>query len=94
MNNSLELVESLSGIPKIGLAIVPLNARQSGEEQAYILNDSEADALIVGENLFPVIEPVLPTIPGLQQIIRVGGGKGGLDYHDLVDQQPGTLPRD
>ena len=92
MNNCLELVESLSGIPKIGLAIVPLNARQSGPEQAYILNDSEADALIVGENLFPVIEPVLPAIPRLHQIIVAGGGKGGLDYHDLVDQQSGTLP--
>jgi long-chain acyl-CoA synthetase len=91
-NNSLELVESLSGIPKVGLAVVPLNARQSGQEQAYILNDSEADALIVGANLFPVIDPVLSTVPRLKQIIVVGGAKGGLDYHNLVDQQPETLP--
>jgi long-chain acyl-CoA synthetase len=92
MNNSLELVESLTGIPKTGLAIVPLNARQSGQEQAYILNDAEADALIVGANLFPVIDPVLSTIPRLRQVVLVGGEKGGLEYHDLVDRQPETLP--
>ena len=46
MNNCLELVESLSAMPKVGLATVPLNARQSGPEHAYILNDAEADALL------------------------------------------------
>jgi long-chain acyl-CoA synthetase len=92
MNNGLELVECLTGIPKIGLALVPLNARQSGQEHAYILNDSETDALIVGANLLPVIDPVLSVIPRLKQIILVGGGKGGLDYHDLMDQQSETLP--
>jgi long-chain acyl-CoA synthetase len=92
MNNGLELVESLTGIPKAGLAIVPLNARQSGQEQAYILNDADADALIVGANLFPVIDPVLSTVPRLRQIVLVGGEKGGLEYHDLVDRQPETLP--
>ncbi|MBI4765904.1 MAG: long-chain fatty acid--CoA ligase [Deltaproteobacteria bacterium] len=92
MNNCLELVESLSAIPKVGLATVPLNARQSGPEQAYILNDAEADALIVAENLFPVIEPVLPAVPRLQHIIMVGVGRGGLNYKDLVDQQSEILP--
>jgi long-chain acyl-CoA synthetase len=92
MNNCLELVESLTGIPKIGLAIVPLNARQSGQEQAYILNDAEADALIVGANLFPVIDPILPSVPRLKQILVVGGRKGGLNYKDLVENQPETLP--
>jgi long-chain acyl-CoA synthetase len=92
MNNCLELVESLTGIPKAGLAIVPLNARQSGQEHAYILNDAEADALIVGANLFPVIDPVLSTVPRLRQVVLVGGEKGGLEYHDLVNRQPGTLP--
>lgn len=93
MNNGLELVESLSGIPKIGLALVPLNARQSGQEQAYILNDSEADALIVGDNLWPVIEPVLSEIPLLQQIIVVGGVRNNTwNYEDLVERQPGKLP--
>ena len=74
MNNCLELVESLTGIPKIGLAIVPLNARQSGQEQAYILNDSEADALIVGANLFPVIDPVVTQRPS-SPTDRLGGGR-------------------
>jgi long-chain acyl-CoA synthetase len=92
MNNCLELVESLSGIPKIGLAIVPLNARQSGQEQAYILNDSETDAIIVGANLFPVIDPILPSVPRLKQIIMVGAEDGGLNYKDLVDNQSETLP--
>ncbi len=92
MNNCLELVESLSGIPKVGLAIVPLNARQSGPEQAYILNDSEADALIVGANLWPVIESVLPEIPRLKQIIVVGGVRpDAYNYKDLVEKQSGNI---
>lgn len=94
MNNCVELVESLSGIPKSGLALVPLNARQSGQEQAYILNDSEAEALIVGENLFPVIDPILTAVPRLKHIVIVGGDRrGGLNYQDLVGKQPETEPK-
>ncbi|MEW6184603.1 MAG: long-chain fatty acid--CoA ligase [Thermodesulfobacteriota bacterium] len=92
LQNSLELAESLTGISKAGLAIVPLNARQSGPEHAYILHDAEADALIVGESFFEVVEPFLSDIPRLKHLIRVGGGKNGLDYHELVDPQSETLP--
>ncbi len=93
LNNCVELVESLYGIPMIGLAVVPLNARQSAQEHAYILNDSEADALIVGANLWPVIDPILPDLPHLKQVIIVSGNRdNALNYKNLVEKQPETLP--
>ncbi|OGP52138.1 MAG: hypothetical protein A2Y79_12645 [Deltaproteobacteria bacterium RBG_13_43_22] len=93
LNNCVELVESLFGIPMAGLAIVPLNARQNSQEHAYILNDSDTDALIVGADLFPIIDPILPSVPRLKQLIIVGNTRNrGIKYEDLVVNQPETPP--
>jgi long-chain acyl-CoA synthetase len=93
LNNSLESVETLFGIPRAGLAVVPLNARHSPAENAYILKDSEADAVIVGRDLWERLSPVLAEIPRLNHVIVAGGGiEGGRDYAELCDGRPETPP--
>ncbi|UCG07239.1 MAG: AMP-binding protein [Desulfobacterales bacterium] len=93
LNNSLESAICLLSIPRAGLTYIALNARHSPREHADILNDSEADALIVGNEFIDQIEPILPSVSRLRHVILVGGGRADcLNYEELVADQPETLP--
>ncbi len=93
LNNSLESAICLLSIPRAGLTYIALNARHSPREHADILNDSEADALIVGNEFIDQIEPILPSVSRLKHVILVDGGRADcLNYEELVADQPETLP--
>jgi acyl-CoA synthetase (AMP-forming)/AMP-acid ligase II len=93
LNNSVESAICLLSIPRAGLTYIALNSRHSAREHADILNDAEADAVIVGEEFIDRIEPILPAVSRLKYIILVGGRqKGCLNYDELVADQPQTLP--
>ena len=77
MNNSLESATSLFAIPRAGMTYVSLNARHSAREHAEVLNDSEADALIVDESFTDLIKPVLPSLLTLKHVIVVGSATAG-----------------
>jgi len=93
LNNGIESAVSILGIPRAGLTYVTLNIRNSPREQAEILNDSETDALILGEEFIDSMEPVLGSVPTLKHVIVVGPSlPGRLSYEKLVKGQPSTLP--
>lgn len=93
MNNSLESATSLFAIPRAGLAYVSLNNRHSAKEHVDVLNDSETDAVIVGEEFIDLLEPVLSSIPSLKHFIVTGRPRPGrLTYDELVADQPETVP--
>jgi len=93
LNNSLESAICLLSIPRAGLTYIALNSRHSAREHADILNDAEADAVIVGEEFIDRIEPILPAVSRLKHVILVGGRHGDwLNYEDLVADQAGSLP--
>ncbi len=93
LNNSLESAICLLSVPRAGLTYIALNARHSPGEHADILTDSEADALIVGNEFIDQIEPILPSASRLKHVILVGGGRADcLNYEELVADQPETLP--
>ena len=93
LNNGIESAVSILGIPRAGLTYVALNIRNSPREQAEILNDSETDALILGEEFAEAMEPVLASIPSLKHVIVVGPSlPGRLSYEKLMKGQPITLP--
>jgi len=90
MNNSLESATSLFAIPRAGMTYVSLNARHSAREHAEVLNDSEADALIVDESFTVLIKPVLPSVLTLKHVIVVGRPQPGrLTYEELTADQSG-----
>jgi acyl-CoA synthetase (AMP-forming)/AMP-acid ligase II len=83
----------LLSIPRAGLTYIALNSRHSAGEHADILNNAEADAVIVGEEFVDRIEPILPTVSRLKHVILVGGRHTDcLNYEELVADQPETLP--
>jgi long-chain acyl-CoA synthetase len=93
LNNGLESAISLLAIPRSGLTYISLNARHTAKEHMDVLNDSETDAVIVGEAFIDNLEPILPSVPSLKHVIVAGTPQSGrLTYDELVADQPGTIP--
>jgi len=93
LNNSIESATCLFAIPRAGLTYVSLNARHSAREHTEVLNDAEADALIADDAFLDLLEPVLPSVPGLKHVIVVGTPRSGrFTYDDLVADQPDSAP--
>jgi acyl-CoA synthetase (AMP-forming)/AMP-acid ligase II len=58
MENSIEIVEIFLATAKTGLIIVPINFRLVGQEVSYIVNNSDARALIVHDEFAPVVRKI------------------------------------
>ncbi|MBU4317587.1 MAG: long-chain-fatty-acid--CoA ligase [Proteobacteria bacterium] len=94
LNNSNFSAECFRGANSAGLPFVSLNARNAVPEHIYILNDSGAKALIVGEEFLPMMDKILPGAPDLEHVIVVPGKNKGqfLSYEDLLAKAPSTEP--
>jgi acyl-CoA synthetase (AMP-forming)/AMP-acid ligase II len=86
LTNSCQSVESFCGITAAGMVRVPLNMRNSGREHLFILNNSEAKAVIVGEEYTGVIGSILPEATNLVRTICVTGTPPPpmLSYEELM----------
>jgi 4-hydroxybenzoate-CoA ligase len=56
-----------------GVVCIPLNTLLAPEQYLYILDDSRAEAIFVSAPLVKSIEPILPKLPYLKQVIVAGG---------------------
>jgi acyl-CoA synthetase (AMP-forming)/AMP-acid ligase II len=60
--NSLELFEVLFGASKLNAPLVVLNWRLTGRDIAYIMDDSQARALIVGAEFADLVDEIRPLL--------------------------------
>ncbi len=67
--NTLEMLEGFYGIFQIGAVMVALNTRLQPHDYTFILNHSESKILFVDQDLFPLIEPIIPELTTVKQII-------------------------
>ena len=70
LTNRPEFIEIDFALSKTGIVRVPLNARLTGADHHYMLNDSEADLLIFGEG-FTDRQTIRPSLKTVKQFIRV-----------------------
>ena len=83
--NCYQFVEVIYAIAKVGGIIVTLNFRLVGEEAAYILNNSGAKILLVGDRYAGMIESVRMDMPSLKQCICIGKAQPGMmEYEALL----------
>ena len=61
------------GAIKAGVVPVALNTLLTTEQYAYILADSRAKVLVVSAALFPVVQPILATLPFLAHVFVADG---------------------
>jgi acyl-CoA synthetase (AMP-forming)/AMP-acid ligase II len=96
--NCLEWAEIYAATAKAGLVAVPINFRLLGREIRYIVENCDAAALIVQDELAGVIEEIRSDIPiAAQNYIHFGGRPcpaGFRAYEDLLassrDSEPGV----
>ncbi len=86
LHNCHQSVECFFGVQCAGLVMVPLNARNSAQEHAYILQNSEAKAILMGQEFAGDIKPELPGLKHLEIIIMVTGkaDQNSYEYEKLL----------
>ena len=73
--NIPQFVIAYYAVQRIGGVVVPINVLYKTEEIAYVLNDSEAKALIVYELFYPGAAMALPNTPTVKEVIFVGASE-------------------
>jgi acyl-CoA synthetase (AMP-forming)/AMP-acid ligase II len=85
--NCVEWLEIYAAAALAGIVAVPINFRLRGKEVQYIVEDCEASALIVQDELLEVVEPLRADMPVPAQNYITFGGKcpaGFRSYEDII----------
>jgi len=103
LENSIEIIEIYLATGKTGIIIVPINFRLVGKDIDYIVNNSDAKALIVDNEFAPVIDEIKPGLTNIseERYIVVGQERPGYrEYESFIkdssENEPGmqVLPGD
>ena len=98
LHNGNEYLETMLGCFKARVAPFNVNYRYVAEELTYLLNDSQATAIVVHSQVAPILLEVLPSLPRLRVIIQVRDGSanellpGAVWYEDALEQSLATNP--
>jgi acyl-CoA synthetase (AMP-forming)/AMP-acid ligase II len=96
LENSIEIVEVYLATAKTGLVIVPVNFRLTSSEVADIVNNSDAQALIVHGEFTRCVDAIRPELKhmGADRYIVVGQEIDGYgEYEGFIRQAPENEPR-
>lgn len=92
-NNCHQYWECYCAGGKSGIILVPLNYRLVGRELTYILNNSEANTIIVGSGYEGVIRSILGDLKYVKNLISIEGHQPGmLSYDEIIKEEPGDEP--
>lgn len=97
MTNRPEFTISWNAVARIGAVISPMNPSYKEREVAYQLDNSDAVAVVVQNELLPLVEAVRSELPNLRHIITAGGGPlassgSSLSFKQLVQSHAPTPP--
>jgi fatty-acyl-CoA synthase len=93
--NCVEWLEIYAATAMAGLVAVPINFRLVGAEISYIVENCEARALIVQDELADAVEPLRAALPVPAQNFIAFGAKcpaGYLNYEDLIAKAKDSPP--
>ena len=94
--NCVEWLEIYAATAKAGLIVVPINFRLAGPEVAFIVENAEARALIVQDELCHLVEQVQGRLPvAAGSIVHFGKAAcpaGWQDYEGLIAAGSGSEP--
>jgi benzoate-CoA ligase family protein len=80
------------GTVKIGAVAVPVNPLMTGDEYAFMLNDSRAKVVVVEERVAPAILAARDRCPHVRAIVVAGrAGTGAIALDDLLARAKTTL---
>jgi long-chain acyl-CoA synthetase len=90
--NGLEWFEVIFGLAKLGAVNVSVNWRLAPAEMAQIINDAQAEVVVVGREFVSHIEKVEAELESVRVIVAIGGDDHWPSYEDWVDAQPADDP--
>jgi len=91
--NGHEVLETFLGLMKLGAVVVPLNVRLSGRELHYIMDHSDARALIFSHEFEKVIREIKGDLPKVSGFF-MSGGEVPEDVIDFEKISRDSEPRD
>lgn len=92
-DNCAKYLEAYFAAAKIGVSVTPINIRLGDDEIVFIVNDSEAGVLIVGDGYEQRAESMRSKIPGVDAWIAFDASCDGFyAYEELLAQAPGEEP--
>jgi len=87
-------IEVFFAAAKSGMVIVPLNFRLTGKELSFLLNDSEARTLVVGEEFLETANSIRSDIKGLKNVVCIGKINPEIEnYEGLISCYPHHEPK-
>jgi hypothetical protein len=99
LRNRAEFSEIIYGAMKAGIALVPVNWRLAPEEMSYVINNSDACAVVLSEEFLEKVEPIKEELKNVDsgRYIFLDGNRPAdmLDYEEFLsgvsDAEPGRL---
>ena len=91
--NNPACLEVALGAGLLGAASAVINWRLAAGELDYVINDSGASVLFAGAELLPAVEAIRDRLPGVTDVITVGGPDDGYEAF-LATARPAGRGRD
>ncbi|TET87096.1 MAG: long-chain-fatty-acid--CoA ligase [Dehalococcoidia bacterium] len=83
--NCTQFLETYYAVAKLGAILVPLNFRAKEDELTYMLNNSGAVAIFVGDRYVNMVNAMRPNLASVQHYISIDGKQENMHYYeDLI----------
>jgi len=80
--NCNQFLETYYAVAKLGAMLVPLNFRAKEDELTYMLNNSGAVALFVGDRYVKMVNAMRPDLTSVKQYISIDGKEENMHFYD------------
>lgn len=74
--NSATVIAVAHALRRVGLTGVPLNYRLTPDEAAYVVDNSDAEVVVVDAEYAALIDAIRPRTPRVSDVVVFGGGPG------------------
>ncbi len=91
--NGIEHFEVFYGCALLNAVSVDVNWRLAAPEVLFIVNDSQAEVLIVGQEFVPILDAIVGELTRVKTIIVIGGHPSHNGYEQWVNAQSATDPK-
>ncbi|MBI2865538.1 MAG: long-chain fatty acid--CoA ligase [Chloroflexi bacterium] len=80
--NCNQYIETYYAASFLGCVFVPLNYRAKRDELTYMLGNSEATVLMVGDRYVDMVNAMRPDIPGVKHYVSIDGQQSDMQHYE------------